>query len=209
MKAIKASLPGATVNDAGLAVVGGALRRYLLDKGELPEKPLVAMIPISVRTESERSAAGNQVSAMPASLATDIEDPVERLEAIRESTRSSKVLTEAIGARNLSELSQIVPGMLIGLGSRTLGRVNTRMPFNTTVTNVPGSQVPLYFAGARMVGSFGMGPVVNGMGIINILSSYTGDFIFSFSACREMMPDPAFYAACLRESFQELAKATS
>jgi WS/DGAT/MGAT family acyltransferase len=212
-KRIKAALPGATVNDVALAAVGGALRRYLLDKGELPEKPLMAMIPISVRTEEERSAAGNRVSMMIASLATNVDDPLERLKAVTASTHQSKLFANAVGARNLTELSQYVPGLLIGLGSRALGsralgRVPLRVPFNTTVTNVPGSQVPLYFAGARMVASYGMGPIVHGMGLINIISSYAGSFIFSFTACREMMPDPAFYAACFEESFEELVKVT-
>jgi WS/DGAT/MGAT family acyltransferase len=213
-KRIKSSLPGATVNDVALASVGGALRRYLLDKGELPDKPLVAMIPISVRTDQERTAAGNRVSMMMASLATNVDDPVERLKAVTTATHQSKEFANAVGARNLTELSQYVPGLLIGLGSRALGsralgRVPMRMPFNTTVTNVPGSQVPLYFAGARMVASYGMGPIVHGMGLINIISSYDGSFIFSFTACREMMPDPAFYAACFEDSFNELAKATA
>jgi WS/DGAT/MGAT family acyltransferase len=211
-KKIKAALPGATVNDAALAAVGGALRRYLLDKGELPDKPLLAMIPISVRTEEERTAAGNRVSMMIASLATDADDPIERLKAVTASTHQSKLFASAVGARNLTELSHYVPGLLIGLGSRALGgRIlgRVRLPFNTTVTNVPGSQVPLYFAGARMVASFGMGPVIHGMGLINIISSYDGAFIFSFTACREMMPDPAFYAACFADSFSELLRATA
>jgi WS/DGAT/MGAT family acyltransferase len=212
-KRIKSALPGATVNDAALAAVGGALRLYLLEKGELPDRPLLAMIPISVRTEEERTAAGNRVSMMTASLATNVDDPLERLKAVTASTHESKLFANAVGARNLTELSQYVPGLLIGLGSRALGsrilgRVPVRLPFNTTVTNVPGSQVPLYFAGARMVASYGMGPVVHGMGLINIISSYDGSFIFSFTACREMMPDPAFYAACFEDSFLELVQVT-
>jgi WS/DGAT/MGAT family acyltransferase len=211
-KRIKSALPGATVNDAALAVVGGALRHYLLDKGELPDRPLTAMIPISVRAEQERTAGGNRVSMMAASLATNVEDPLERLGAVAASTHQSKQFTEAIGARNLTELSQYVPGLLIGLGSQALASralSRLRLPFNTTVTNVPGPQVPLYFAGARMVATYGMGPIIQGMGLINLISSYNGSFIFSFVACREMMPDPAFYADCFEDSFNELAKATA
>jgi diacylglycerol O-acyltransferase / wax synthase len=200
-------VPGATVNDVALSIVGGAMRSYLADLGELPATALRAMTPVSVRTESERTDMGNQVSAMVVSLATDIADPIERLAAVHRSTSESKQITEAIGARNLTELSQLAPGLLIGVGSRLSARFARRGAAgvaNTVVTNVPGPRQPLYFAGARLLRTFGAGPVVDGMGIINIVTSYDDQFILSFTACREMMPDPERYAAALREAFDEL-----
>ena len=169
------------------------------------------MTPVSVRTESEKSDLGNQVSAMIVSLATDVADPVERLAAVQRSTASSKEVTQAVGARNLSELSQLAPGLLIGVGTRLAGRFSRRGSaglVNTVVTNVPGPRQPLYFAGARSVCTFGAGPAVDGMGLINIVGSYDEQFVLSFTACREMMPDPAHYAECIERSFGDLVAAS-
>ena len=102
---------GATVNDVALAVIGGALRTYLEDAGELPTASLRAMTPVSVRTESEKSDLGNQVSAMIVSLATDVADPVERLAAVQRSTASSKEVTQAVGR------PQPVRAVAIGAGT--------------------------------------------------------------------------------------------
>jgi len=211
LKPMRNLVEGATVNDVALAVIGGALRTYLEDAGELPTASLRAMTPVSVRTESEKSDLGNQVSAMIVSLATDVADPVERLAAVQRSTSSSKEVTQAVGARNLSELSQLAPGLLIGVGTRLAGRFTRRGSaglVNTVVTNVPGPREPLYFAGARSVCSFGAGPAVDGMGLINIVGSYDTQFVLSFTACREMMPDPAHYADCIERSFGDLVAAT-
>jgi diacylglycerol O-acyltransferase / wax synthase len=211
LRRIKGRVDGATVNDVVLTIVGGGLRRYLLDKGELPEIPLVAMAPISVRSEAEAGAGGNMVSGMFVSLGTDIADPLERLAATRTSTQSSKELAQAVGARTLLEAAQLLPGGLVGLGARTGARLSlanrTNPVFNTTVTNMPGPQEPLYMAGARMVAMYGMGMIVEGMGLIHPVMSYCGDLTVSFTSCREMLPDPAVYATALRTSFEELAKA--
>ena len=209
VKQMRKAVEGATVNDVALAVLGGALRAYLEAAGELPEASLRAMTPVSVRTEAEKSALGNQVSAMVVSLSTDVADPVERLAAVTASTTASKELTQAIGARNLTEISQLAPGVLIGVGTRLAGRFARRVGvINTVVTNVPGPREPLYFAGAELVRSFGGGPVVDGMGLINIVSSYVDQFMLMFTADREMMPDPSFYADCITESFEDLLAAT-
>jgi WS/DGAT/MGAT family acyltransferase len=212
VKRMRKAVPGATVNDVALSVLGGALRQYLVDAGELPASPLRAMTPVSVRAESERADLGNLVSAMVVSLATDVEDPVERLAAVNASTTSSKEVTEAIGARNLTELSQFAPGALLGLGSRLAGqfaRRNTAGVINTVVTNVPGAREPLYLCGAELLRWFGAGPVVNGMGLINIVGSYVDQFMLSFTADRAMMPDFAHYAGCIYGSFNALSKATT
>lgn len=211
MKRIKSAVPGATINDAVVAVVSGALRRYLESKGELPDLPMVAMAPISVRTEGESGTMGNQVSAMTVSLPTNVADPVERLKTVHANTQESKAMTNAIGARTMTDYSQFVPWALAGLAARTASRFSlanrTNLPINTVITNVPGPQIPLYMAGAQMVALFGMGPVTDGMGIIHPVFSYNGTITISFTSCREMLPDPAFYAECLQGAFDELAKA--
>ena len=212
MRRIKSTVPGATVNDVALTIVGGSLRAYLKDKGELPAEPLVAMCPISTRTEEEKGMAGNKVSAMITSLATDVADAGERLVTVREATHASKALTNAIDARTLSEYSQFVPGALAGLGARLSSDLSlanrTNPPYNVVVSNVPGPQKPLYFTGAQMETQFGFGMVHNGMGLMHGVMSYCGEMMLCITSDREMMPDPAFYMDCVEQSFQELSTAT-
>jgi diacylglycerol O-acyltransferase / wax synthase len=213
VRAIKDAVPGATVNDAILAIIGGGLRRYLLGKDELPDLSLTAMAPISVRQEGEKAALGNLVSAMVVSLGTHIPDPLERLAHIHLDAVNSKGLTNAVGARTLTDYSQLIPSGLAGLGARLytrLGVANATAPvFNVVATNVPGSRVPLYFCGARMVKMFGLGPIFDSMGLINTIYSYVDDIAISFTCDRDMMPDPDAYAAALRASFEELRAAAS
>jgi WS/DGAT/MGAT family acyltransferase len=212
VRRIKASVRGATVNDVVLTIVAGALRRYLDTKGERPDQSLIVMAPVSVRTEAERGTAGNQVSAMFVSLSTDIDDPVERLAAVHEATTKSKALNNAIGAKTLTEMTTLVPGQLTGLAARMssrLGMANrTNPPYNTVVTNVPGPRVPLYMAGAELVRMYSFGMIHDGMGLMHVVNSYLDDVVISFTSDSEMMPDPAFYADCLIDSFEGLSSAT-
>jgi diacylglycerol O-acyltransferase len=209
LRRIKETVPGATINDVVLTTVGGALRTYLLSKGELPADPLIAMAPISVRSDAERGAAGNMVSGMFTTLGTDVADPFERLVRVREGTHQSKEFTQALGARTLLDMADLLPGGLVGLGARTSARLSLanrmRPVFNTTVTNMPGPRHPLYMAGAQLVGMYGAGMITEGMGLIHPVMSYCGDITISFTSCREMLPDPAYYADCIRESFDDLA----
>lgn len=213
IREIRQCVPGATVNDVILTVCGGALRAYLQRHKELPRESLVAMAPISVRTASERGTAGNKISAMAVTLFTNVADPLTRLERVHQGTRGSKAQAEAVGARTMTDMTQFMPGVLAGLAARLytrLGLANSIRPFlNTVVTNVPGPQIPLYFTGARMVSMYGLGPVLDGMGLIHPVFSYDGHITISFTSCREVMPDPGFYATCLEESFDELYRAAT
>jgi WS/DGAT/MGAT family acyltransferase len=212
VRRIKAEVPGATVNDAVLAIVAGALRRYLESKNELPAEPLVVMAPISIRSEEERGAMGNRVSAMMLPIPTNVADPVERLRIVHETTQESKGMASAVPATTLTDFNEFIPWALAGLAARTAANfrlAETMAPaVNTVVTNVPGPQVPLYMAGAKLLKQFGMGPVTDGMGIMHPVFSYNGEIAISVTACREMMPDPGFYAECLQASFDEAAAAT-
>jgi diacylglycerol O-acyltransferase / wax synthase len=212
LRTIKGSVPGATINDVVLTIVGGGLRTYLQERNELPSDPLIAMAPISVRSESEKAAAGNMVSGMFTTLGTDVADPAKRLATVREATHASKEFTKALGARTLLEMADLMPGGLVGLGSRTSARLSLanrmRPVFNTTVTNMPGPRHPLYMAGAQLVRMYSAGMITEGMGLIHPVSSYCGDITISFTSCREMLPDPAHYAECLQQSFDDLAAAT-
>ena len=213
IRQIKDAVPGATVNDVILAIVGGGLRGYLEAKGELPKDTLTAMAPISVRGEGEKAALGNLVSAMVVGLGTQIADPLERLRFVHSEAANSKAMTGAVGARTLTDYSQLIPSGLAGLAARLYTRVgaaNAHAPvFNCVVTNVPGSRVPLYFGGAKMVAMYGTGPVFDGMGLINTIYSYTDTIAISFTSDRDMMPDPDVYAAALTASFAALKAAAT
>ena len=210
VRAIKDTVEDATVNDVILAVIGGGLRTYLKGKEELPKDTLTAMAPISVRGEGEKAALGNLVSAMVVGLGTQVEDPLERLRFVHDEAVNSKTLTNAVGARNLADYSQLMPSALAGLAARLYTRVgaaNAHAPaFNCVATNVPGSRVPLYFAGARMVAMYGTGPIFDGMGLINTIYSYGPTIAISFTSDRDAMPDPDAYADALRASFAALKK---
>ena len=212
VRAIKETLPSATVNDVILTIIGGGLRHYLLGRDELPPESMSAMAPISVRDEKEKSALGNLVSAMVVNLGTHLSDPAARMAYIHKEASNSKAMTNAVGARTLTDYSQLIPSGLAGLGARLytrLGIANAHAPiFNCVATNVPGSRVPLYFAGAKMVKMMGLGPIFDGMGLINTIYSYEKDIAISFTTDRAIVPDPAAYAEALRLSFEELKAAT-
>jgi WS/DGAT/MGAT family acyltransferase len=211
VRRIKAAVAGATVNDAMLTIIGGALYKYLDAKGETPEKSLVTGAPVNVRTEAEVGSGGNVVSMMSIALRSDIHDPLERMRALHEEAGQSKAYHNAMGARMLTDLSNSLPSHITVLAFRAASAAgllaSTKPTFNTIITNVPGPQVPLYMGGAKLVGSLAAGPCMDNMGLFHPVTSYNGMIAVSFQACREMMPDPHFYEECLRESFAELAAA--
>lgn len=153
------------------------------------------------------------VSGMFVTLGTDIADPYQRLVAIRQATRESKEFTNALGARTLLDMADLMPGGLVGLGARTGARLSLanrlRPVFNCTVTNMPGPRHPLYFAGAQLVAMYGAGMIVEGMGLIHPVMSYCDDITISFTSDREVLPDPAVYADALRGSFVDLQSAVA
>ncbi|MEL7486939.1 MAG: WS/DGAT domain-containing protein, partial [Pseudomonadota bacterium] len=158
-------------------------------------------------------ALGNQVSALSIPLGTHIADPLSRLHYTHEAASNQKAMSNAVGARDMADASKIAPAMVSGVATRLysrLGLANRVSPmFNTVVTNVPGPQVPLYMAGAQMVTSYGIGPVMDSMGLFQGVTSYCGHINITVTACREMMPDPAFYTQCLQESFDEMLDAAT
>ena len=213
IKAIRQAVPGAKVNDVFLAIIGGAMRKYLLSKDDLPDKTLTAMAPISVRAKDEKGDMGNQVAAMIAPLGTHIADPLERLAYVFSQTTNSKAMTDAIGARNMTEMSKVSPALFMALGARMytgLGLAD-RMgpPFTTVVTNVPGPPVPIYSTGARLESMMGLVCLTDGMGLGHVVQSYVKEASIAFTACRKLMPDPEFYASCIEDSFTELRDAAA
>ncbi|MEL7450171.1 MAG: wax ester/triacylglycerol synthase family O-acyltransferase [Pseudomonadota bacterium] len=211
IKEIRAAVPGATVNDAVVAIIGGAMRAYLVDKGELPEESLVAMAPVSARQPAEAKAAGNRVSAMRLPIGSHIGDPLKRLEFVRQQSLGAKEMVADFGLNLGNEAAELLPSTLSGLAARVWARSHLadRVPplFNTIITNVPGAGIPLYSMGSRLVANFGLGPIVHGCGLFQPVLSYDGTITLSAVSCREMMPDPAFYCECLEASFEALQDA--
>lgn len=208
IKAIRQAVPGAKVNDVFLAIIGGAMRRYLAAKDELPDKTLTAMAPISVRGKDEKGDMGNQVAAMIAPLGTHLADPVARLAYVFSQTTNSKAMSDALGARNMTEMSKVSPALFLALAAQAytrLGLANrVALPFTTVVTNVPGPPVPIYSAGARLESMMGLLCLTDGLGLGHVVQSYVDEATIAFTACRNIVPDPEFYAECIEASFQDL-----
>jgi WS/DGAT/MGAT family acyltransferase len=214
VRAIKNTLPGVTINDVMLTIVAGGLRKYLKSKKELPKQTLVAGCPIDVRSPEEQAAGGNMVGFMNVGLRTEIEDPYERLQAVHDEAMSAKAYAEAMGPRMMMDVTNVMPGNVLSIAMRmasATGMSEASVIQNTVVTNVPGAPMQLYLCGAELVNSFSMGPLLPNVGLFHIIYSAVqnkkGSITLSFTACRDMLPDPAFYADCLQESFDELKKA--
>ena len=205
-KRIKASVPGATVNDVALAYVGGALREYLAGHGELSDESLVAACPISLRDSDDKSGKGNMVFGRLQSLGTDIADPIERLSSIAASTAGGRSGSDQSTGTQLLELIGTVPTSLLGITAKAASVLPFSGPTvaNTTVTNVPGPTEPIFFSGARLVRAAGLGPLVAGLNLIHVVASYNGALSISATADRDALPDPATYAECMEKAFQEL-----
>jgi WS/DGAT/MGAT family acyltransferase len=205
---IRRLVPRAKINDVVLAVCAGGLRRYLEANEELPEQDLSTLLPVYVR--EPQSAAGNrpEVHWEAVRLGVDIDDPVKRLAFIKAQTAASPLIAQAIGARELTDIGTHAPAATLAITGKMLGRallgVGRRAPLaNCAITNVPGPSVPIYLNGARMTYFSAIMPINDGLGLVFAVTSYDGKIIISPTSCREQMPDPEFFAQCLRECFQE------
>lgn len=200
-----------TVNDVVLALCAGALRSYLKGRGELPDDPLVAMIPISVRSEKEKGDLGNRISAMLVSLATTVEDPVERLHAVADSTRRAKDQDRAIGADTLTNWTEFAAPAVAARAARLISSTRVfdrlRPMFNVTVSNVPGPDFPLYGAGAKLVSMYPIGPIVEGAGLNITVMSYLGRIFIGVLACRELVTEVDSIVSYMQASLAELLRA--
>lgn len=211
VKAVKAAA-GATVNDVVLALCAGALRTYLDDHDEQPDGPLVAMVPVSVRSDDEKDALGNRVTSMFASLATDIDDPLQRLKVIHECMAEVKVQQKAIGADTLGDWAEFAAPALAGRAARLYSRTKMadrhRPLFNVTISNVPGPPFPLYSIGARMVANYPVGPIMDGGGVNMTVMSYLDSLDFGIQACPDVLPDVWSLADGLQTALDDLIAAT-
>jgi len=190
VKAVKNQF-GVKVNDVVMALVAGVLRRFLLDRDELPESTLVAMVPVSVHDKSDRPGR-NQVSGMFASLHTDVEDPAERLRAIAAANSVAKQHSAAIGATLLQDWSQFAAPAVFGVAMRVYAssRLTSAVPVhNLVVSNVPGPQEPLYFLGGQVNAMYPLGPIFHGSGLNVTVMSLNGTLDVGLISCPDLLPD--------------------
>ena len=209
IRALKDHL-GVTINDAVLAVVAGALRSHMLRHGDMPKGPLVAGIPVSTRIEGD-TEEGNKMAIMSVSLATDIEDPIERLWAIHGSTRSAKELTQAVRARAIQSVGEVAPPFLLTLATHAawaadIGR-HAPVVQNVLVSNVPGPHEPLYICGCKVSGLYAASVLVANQGLNITVLSYTDRIDFGVTADADLLSDPWDVSDAIPDALAELMDA--
>ncbi|MBE1497087.1 WS/DGAT/MGAT family acyltransferase [Amycolatopsis lexingtonensis] len=202
---------GVTVNDVVLALVAGALREFLGARGELPDDPLVATVPVSVHDRTEREHGSNKVSAFFASLPTHLADPAARVFFLAEANRLSKDHHYDIDADMLQDWAQFSGATAFGLAVRAYSalRLAEKHPVvhNLVVSNVPGPPMPLYFLGALVTGFYPLGPVFHGAGLNVTVLSNAGKVHVGLLGARELVKDLWPLADALPEALDQLLKA--
>jgi len=199
-----------TVNDVVMALCAGALRRWLELHKALPNAPLVAAVPVSVRATDQKGTLGNKVSMMLAPLPTNLSDPEDRLEAMHEAMRAAKDQHGAIPASLLVDVTQFAMPALanqawrLSAKLRLVERVNL---FNLIISNGPVPNVPLYLAGAKLLAYYPVSALVDGQGLNITVMSYRGNLHFGLIACRQLVPDLDVLAGFLRDELDELTSA--
>ncbi len=202
-----ASACGGTLNDVVLAICSGALREYLASKGAIPQKSLLAALPVSLR-EAGNTELNNQVSMMQMSLASDIADPVQRIQAIIHASGAMKDSLKSMKSILPTDFPSLgLPWVMSGLVS-LYGRTHLgdSVPplANVIISNVPGARMPLYLAGAKMVTNFPVSIVAHGLALNITVQSYNGSLDFGLIACRRAVPDVANLGVLMSQAHQQL-----
>jgi diacylglycerol O-acyltransferase / wax synthase len=204
---------GCTVNDVVVAICASAVRRWLLEHDELPEDPLVAQIPVSVRREQEQGTYGNRILLMTAPLHTEVSDPQARLNQTHESLLEMKERHRALPAELLQDANQFIPPALFSRAARmtfSLGASRASRPaWNLVISNVPGPQFPLFMAGARLEAHYPISVITDAMGLNITVMSYCGHLDFGIVADRDQMPDVWSLIDWLGEALEELRPPTA
>jgi diacylglycerol O-acyltransferase len=212
IKDIKRSVEGATVNDVVLAISGGALRRYLQERDDLPASSLLASVPVSVHGKSTIEGGTNKVSTIFARLGTDIADPVRRLAQLATANANAKAHHNAISADTLQEWAQFAAPRTFGLAVRMVAALKLAekgpVIHNLVISNVPGPPVPLYFMGARIDGLYPLGPVFHGAGLNVTVMSSNGKMHVGLIGCRDALPEISDLAEHFKTELDELYAAT-
>jgi diacylglycerol O-acyltransferase / wax synthase len=203
---------GVSVNDVVLAMSAGALRRWLADHHALPEAPLITMIPVSIRDPASQGALGNKVSAMLAMLPTNIADPAERLVAVHAATELAKSQQATIPQGLVDQVSDFAPPALTARAARVVfatGLLHRVPPFNLTISNVPGPNVPVYLCGAQLLAHYPLSVITDGQGLNITVIGYLGQLHFGLTSCRELVPDIDAMAGYLTDELDLLLKAAA
>ena len=207
VRAIKRELR-VTVNDLVVALCASALRDWLLERDELPEDPLVAMVPVSVRTSEERGTFGNRISMMVVPIPTNEPDLGRRVERTHELLRRAKDRHRALPANLLTDATRFIPPAVMALAARTtvdvLGR--TRPPLNLVISNVPGPREPLYCAGAELQAHYPVSAIVDGVGLNITVMSYRDHLDFGIVADREQVDEVWSLVDGARRALDELGE---
>jgi diacylglycerol O-acyltransferase / wax synthase len=194
-----------TVNDVVLALSAASLRRYLLEQSALPDQPLVAMVPVAVRAKDD-VGEGNSIGAILASLATDIDDPAERLAAIIGSTSHAKQQLQGMSKAAIIQYSAVlIAPSALQMMPATAGHI--RPTFNVVISNVPGPDHSLYFRGARLEAMYPMSIPMHGMALNITCASYDGMVCFGFTGCRDTLPSLQRLAVYCGDAMNELEQA--
>src|SRR3954452_9446742 len=183
---------GVTVNDVVVSICAGAVRRWLIEHDDLPDVPLVAQIPVSVRTGEQAGTYGNRILLMSVPFHTEIDDPVERLWATHEDLADMKERNKALPAELLQDANHFIPPAVFHRAAQLTFRLSTgvgRPAWNLVVSNVPGPQFPLYMAGAKLVANYPVSVITDGMGLNITVMSYNGRMDYGIVADRDQMPD--------------------
>jgi WS/DGAT/MGAT family acyltransferase len=210
VKAVKDTF-GVTVNDVVMALCAGALRRYVTSREALPDMPLVAAVPVSLRT-AEDGQAGNKMSIMITPIPTHLTDAQERLRTVHDSMRAAKEVHGALPANLLADVAQFAMPALVGLTARLSARLRLLerlSPFNLVISNVPGPQLRLYCAGARLRAYYPLSAVTDGQGLNMTVISCDGQMHFGLLADRELAPDLDRLAGFLAEEMSALSAAAA
>ena len=198
---------GCTFNDVVMALCSSTLRRYLIEKDALPKEPLIAAVPVSVRTGDEEDMYQNRVSMLLADLASNEPDPVKRLRRVQQSMNKAKTQFAAIPAATLQDYTQFAPPAIAARAMRMYSRLRiadrAAPPFNLIISNVPGPSMPLYSAGAQLLHFYPISAVTDGQGLNMTVQSYNGNLDFGFVSCRELVPDLWRLSDLLQESMAE------
>ncbi|MBV8180391.1 MAG: wax ester/triacylglycerol synthase family O-acyltransferase [Mycobacterium sp.] len=202
IKSIKQAA-GVTVNDVILAMCSGALRYYLLDEHALPDTPLIAMVPVSLRTAEEADAGGNMVGSILCNLATDVEDPAKRLETISESMRGNKKVFSELPRLQAFALSAFLMAPL-GLAAVPGFVSSAPPPFNIIISNVPGPTEPMYWGGARLDGNYPLSIALDGQALNITLTNNAGNIDFGLVGCRRSIPHLQRLLGHLESSLKDL-----
>ncbi len=205
VKAVKQAA-SVTVNDVVLGMCAGALRYYLIEQNALPEAPLVAMVPVSLRTKEESDSGGNMVGAILCNLATDVEEPAKRLETISASMRGNKKVFSELPRLQALALSafNIAP---MGLTLLPVLSSSAPPPFNIIISNVPGPAEPMYWGGARLDGNYPMSIALDGLALNITLVNNAGNLDFGLTGCRRSVPHLQRLLVHLENALKELERA--